>query len=67
MFATRLVNLMSVLVLISGALGATYAAVVEYDVIFPPNNTYAPVAIMPVVFAIQNPQARVPLQFGINW
>jgi hypothetical protein len=58
---------MSVLALASGALGQTYPAIVEYDVIFPRNDTYAPVAVMPVVFAIQNPQAGVPLQFEINW
>jgi hypothetical protein len=65
--ATRLVDLMSVLALAGGAVGQTYPAIVEYDVIFPRNDTYAPVAAMPVVFAIQNPQAGIPLRLEINW
>jgi hypothetical protein len=66
MLVTCFVNLMLVLALASSALAQTYPAIVEYDVIFPRNDTYAPVAVMPVVFAIQNPQAGVPLQFEIG-
>ncbi|KIM97153.1 hypothetical protein OIDMADRAFT_147705 [Oidiodendron maius Zn] len=45
----------------------TYPATVEFDVVFPLNDTYAPAALFPIVFAIQNPQASVPLTLSIEW
>src|SRR5207244_4320386 len=35
---------------------AAVPGVVEVDLIFPRNDTYAPLPGMPIVFAIQNPQ-----------
>ncbi|KAI1352856.1 hypothetical protein F5Y01DRAFT_278855 [Xylaria sp. FL0043] len=40
---------------------------VEVDAVFPLNNTYAPVDLMPVVFAVQNPSAAWPLPFQVQW
>ena len=45
----------------------TYPATVEFDVVFPLNDTYAPAALFPIVFAIQNPQAAVLLTLTIEW
>jgi hypothetical protein len=38
----------------------TYPATVEFDVVFPGNSTYAPAAVFPVVFAVQNLAAAAP-------
>jgi hypothetical protein len=32
---------------------------VEFDVVFPRNDTYAPISLMPIVFTLQNPQASL--------
>ncbi|KAI1275905.1 hypothetical protein F5Y07DRAFT_161513 [Xylaria sp. FL0933] len=40
---------------------------VEVDAVFPRNNIYAPVDLMPVVFAVQNPSATWPLPFQVQW
>jgi hypothetical protein len=55
------------LLLTCGLAVQTYPATVEFDVVFPRNDTYAPVHYLPVIFAIQNPQAAVPLTLGIEW
>jgi hypothetical protein len=60
-------SLIFLLVLTYGSMAQTYPAIVEFDVVFPRNDSYAPVELMPVVFAIQNPQAAVPLTFAIEW
>lgn len=39
----------------------------EVDLIFPRNGTYAPVPLMPVVFAVQNPALASPLDLLIEW
>jgi hypothetical protein len=58
----------------SGALSATAAAdvtfpaVVEVDSIFPRNETYAPTAVFPIIFAIQNFAAASSLgPIDITW
>jgi hypothetical protein len=46
----------------------TYPAIVEIDLVFPRNDTYAPVELMPIVFAIQNaPAAALPPMRQINY
>jgi hypothetical protein len=67
MFIACFMCLIFLLALTCGSVAQTYPATVEFDVIFPRNDTYAPVELMPVVFAIQNPQAAVPLTLGIEW
>jgi hypothetical protein len=44
-----------------------YPTTVELDLVFPRNETYAPVGLMPITFALQNPQAAVPLHLLIEW
>jgi hypothetical protein len=66
MFIACFMSLIFLLTLTCGS-AATYPATVEFDVVFPRNDTYAPAELMPVVFAIQNPQAAVPLTLGIEW
>ncbi|KAH8680611.1 hypothetical protein BX600DRAFT_504378 [Xylariales sp. PMI_506] len=46
---------------------ATYPANVEFDVVFPRNSSYAPSELIPIVFAIQNPQAADSLAFSVQW
>ncbi|KAK3897549.1 hypothetical protein C8A05DRAFT_19712 [Staphylotrichum tortipilum] len=46
---------------------AAQAAVVEIDLIFPRNDTYAPGPFMPVVFAIQNSAMASSLDLAIVW
>ena len=48
-------------------LAAQAAAVVEFDLIFPRNDTYAPGPLMPVLFAIQNSATAASLNFTIFW
>jgi hypothetical protein len=45
----------------------TYPATAEFDVVFPRNETYAPFSIVPIVFAIQNPEAAKDLALNIQW
>lgn len=45
----------------------TYPATAEFDVVFPRNNTYAPFNLVPIVFAIQNPEAAKDLALNIQW
>ncbi|KFY90171.1 hypothetical protein V500_05257 [Pseudogymnoascus sp. VKM F-4518 (FW-2643)] len=46
---------------------STFPATVEFDLVFPRNETYAADALLPIVFAVQNPEAVVPLAFGTSW
>ncbi|KAF2160251.1 hypothetical protein M409DRAFT_60159 [Zasmidium cellare ATCC 36951] len=39
----------------------------EIDLIFPKNDTYAPVQLMPVIFALKNPALASPLDVHIRW
>jgi len=61
--------LWSLLVLLPcwSAAQSSFPAIVEVDLIFPRNDTYAPTPLMPVVFAIQNPQIAVPLDLTLEW
>jgi hypothetical protein len=43
------------------------SGIVEIDLIFPQNNTYAPAAFMPVVLAVQNPHPARYLNMHVNW
>ena len=56
-----------VLLALQTCLFAVQAAVVEVDLIFPRNDTYAPGQYMPVVFAIQNSAIATPLDIYITW
>ncbi len=56
-----------VLLALQASLLAAQAAVVEVDLIFPRNDTYAPGPFMPVVFAIQNSAIAAPLDMIITW
>ncbi|KAI1120979.1 hypothetical protein F5Y10DRAFT_289094 [Nemania abortiva] len=42
-------------------------ATVEFDAVFPRNDTYAPVDLMPIVFAVQNSSAALSLGFSVLW
>lgn len=46
---------------------STFPTTVEFDVAFPRNEIYAPDALLPIVIAIQNPQAVGPLVFSTGW
>lgn len=46
---------------------ASAPGVVEVDLIFPRNETYAPVDIMPIVFAIQNPHSAALLDLNLQY
>lgn len=65
MLLACLVSLIFLLLVCGSA--QTYPATVEFDVVFPLNDTYAPAALFPIVFAIQNPQAAVLLTLTIEW
>ncbi|OQE66621.1 hypothetical protein PENNAL_c0183G08612 [Penicillium nalgiovense] len=43
------------------------SGVLEVDLIFPRNETYAPSAQMPVVFGIQNPRLVAPLNMKVSY
>jgi hypothetical protein len=46
----------------------TYPAAVEFDIVFPGNNTYAPAPLFPIVFAVQNLAAAAPaIPITIQW
>lgn len=45
----------------------TFPATVEFDLVFPRNETYAADALLPIVFAVQNPEAVGPLAFSTSW
>lgn len=50
------------------AQAAPGSGTVDLDLIFPRNgDTYLPVSIMPVVFAVQNPMLALPLDFSVTW
>ncbi|KAF1952162.1 hypothetical protein CC80DRAFT_495497 [Byssothecium circinans] len=52
-----------------GTAAVPTSGVVEIDLVFPRNETYAPMEVMPIVFAIQNPElARVlnPISIGFT-
>jgi hypothetical protein len=53
--------------LIARSSGQTFPAIAEVDILFPRNDTYAPTALMPVIFAIQNPAAAVSLDLALEW
>lgn len=42
-------------------------ATVQFDLVFPRNETYAPTALMPVVFAFRNASAWIPLIPLLKW
>ncbi len=54
------------MLVLQACLIVTQAAIVEVDLVFPRNDTYAPGPLMPVVFAIQNPNLATPF-FTIFW
>jgi len=56
-----------VLLALQACVFAAQAAVVEVDLIFPRNDTYAPGPFMPVVFAIQNAAMAASLDMVILW
>ncbi|GKZ96005.1 hypothetical protein CBS63078_6422 [Aspergillus niger] len=43
------------------------SGIFEVDLIFPRNETYTPQALMPIVFALQNPSLASPLAATITW
>lgn len=43
------------------------SGIFEVDLLFPRNTTYTPQALMPVVWAIQNPPLAVPTEATIFW
>jgi hypothetical protein len=67
MFIPYFTSLILLLVLTCGSAAQTYPATVEFDLVFPRNDTFAPAELMPLIFAIQNPKATVALPFAIEW
>jgi hypothetical protein len=67
MFIPLFTSLIPLLALTCGSAAQTYPATVEFDLVFPRNDTFAPAQLMPLVFAIQNPKATVALPFAIEW
>ncbi|KAK4495278.1 hypothetical protein PRZ48_013607 [Zasmidium cellare] len=49
------------------ALAAASPGILEVDLVFPQNGTYAPVPLMPVVFALRNIALASPLDLSISW
>ncbi|KAF7561915.1 hypothetical protein G7046_g2226 [Stylonectria norvegica] len=52
---------------VAAAANAAFPGIVEVDLIFPRNDTYEPVHLMPIVFAVQNPLLASPLQVDLEW
>ncbi|KAL1891066.1 hypothetical protein Sste5346_007891 [Sporothrix stenoceras] len=48
-------------------IATTFPQTVEVDVVFPRNETYAPSAVFPIVFAIQNPALAPSLDPGFQF
>lgn len=68
MLLTRLIPPIVLIALpCASAAQASYPATVEFDLVFPRNDTYAPSAAFPIVFAIQNPLAAVPMWPYFEW
>lgn len=44
-----------------------YPATIEFDVVFPRNDTYAPAAIFPIIFAVQNYKDAVAFHPSLSW
>ncbi|KAH8673383.1 hypothetical protein BX600DRAFT_433014 [Xylariales sp. PMI_506] len=45
----------------------TVPTIVEFDVVFPRNETYAPTDLLPIVFTLQNPNVSISLVLDIVW
>lgn len=59
--------MMLLLLLISSTIATTTSGTFEVDVLFPRNDTYAPQALMPFVFALQKPALSIGLAASISW
>lgn len=46
---------------------STSPITVEFDLVFPRNETYAPDVLLPIVVVIQNPEEVWPLAFSTGW
>lgn len=44
-----------------------YSTTIEFDVVFPRNDTYAPTAVFPIIFALQNPKAAAAFRPLSSW
>ena len=44
-----------------------YPATIEFDVVFPRNDTYAPAAVFPIVFALQNSKDAAAFRPLLSW
>jgi hypothetical protein len=67
MFIPAFTSLIFLLALAGGSAAQTYPTTVEFDLVFPRNDTFAPAELMPLVFAIQNPKAMVAIPIEIQW
>lgn len=47
--------------------GSANPGIFEVDLLFPQNETYTPQALIPIVFALQNPLFASVLSCSINW
>ncbi|KAI0809652.1 hypothetical protein GGR55DRAFT_648732 [Xylaria sp. FL0064] len=45
----------------------TYPTTIEFDSVFPRNNTYSPVDLMPIMFSVQNSSVASSLGFVVTW
>ncbi|KAK1773291.1 hypothetical protein QBC45DRAFT_97506 [Copromyces sp. CBS 386.78] len=46
---------------------AQYPTTIEFDVVFPRNDTYAPAAVFPIIFALQNPKDATAFRPLLSW
>ncbi|KAK3395609.1 hypothetical protein B0T20DRAFT_40536 [Sordaria brevicollis] len=44
-----------------------YPATIEFDVVFPRNDTYAPADVFPIIFALRNPKAAAAFRPLMSW
>ena len=67
MFIPFFTSLIFLLALAGGSAGQTYPTTVEFDLVFPRNDTFAPAELMLLVFAIQNPKVMEAIPIEIQW
>ncbi|KAK3950984.1 hypothetical protein QBC32DRAFT_375165 [Pseudoneurospora amorphoporcata] len=46
---------------------AQYPTTIEFDVVFPRKDTYAPAAVFPIIFALQNPKDATAFRLLLSW
>ena len=62
-----LLLMMMMMMMVTSVRGDANPGIYEVDLVFPRNATYTPQALMPIVFAVQNPALSSPLLASIFW